>query len=150
MPTSSPDCPIQTAGLNVSPCCAQARDHIVYLVKFEGVEILAREVRPEHDCGWSLVSENQAVPTRIQATIWTADPLLRLDFTVYVDWAGRGLVREMKILTDGPQTGISITLLRRIPVDTIMRFAMREAARPVRMRPDVSERAFQLIDQTDD
>ena len=131
-------------------CCALFWGHIVDLVEFEGVEILAREVRPETDCGWTRTGDKVAVPTRILATVWTAEPLLRLDFTVNVDWAGRGLVRELKILTDSPQAGISITLLRRIPVDTLMRFVMGEATRPVRMRPDISERAFQLVGQSDD
>lgn len=114
------------------------------------MEILAREIRPAPDCGWTLTGDKIAAPTRILATVWTADPLLRLDFTVNVDWSGRGLVREMKILTDGPQTGISINLLRRIPVDTLMRFAMGEATRPVTMRLDLSPNAFQLVGETSD
>jgi hypothetical protein len=119
-------------------------DNYLDQVEYEGVEILAAEVHPGKDCGWTRVSEETAVPTRIVATLYTADPLLKLDLSVQVDWAGRGIVRELNVLTDGPQTGISISLLRRIPVDTLMRFAMAQASVPIRLRPDIQAGAFQL------
>lgn len=119
-------------------------DNYPDLVEYEGVEILAAEVRPGKDTGWTRVSEETAAPTRIEATLYTADPLLKLDLYIQVDWAGRGIVREMNVLTDGPQTSVSISLLRRIPVDTLMRYAMAQASVPVRLRPDIHPTAFQL------
>ena len=113
-------------------------------VEFEGVEILAAEVRPEKEAGWTRVSEETAVPTRIEATVYMASPLLRLDLKIWVDWAGRGLVHQMTVLTDSPQTGINITLLRRIPVDTLMRYAMAQSSVPIRLRPDIAPGGFQL------
>jgi hypothetical protein len=119
-------------------------DTYLYLVDYEGVEILGADVHRAKEAGWTRVSEETAVPTRIEATLYTADPLLKLAMLISVDWAGRGIVRQLTVLTDGPQTGISISLLRRIPVDTLMRYAMAQASVPAVLRPDISPHAFQV------
>jgi hypothetical protein len=138
------DGPHPVPGLDKARLLTAVPDNYPDLVEFEGVEILAAEVRREKDSGWTRVSEETAVPTLIKATLYTAEPLLKLDIRIQVDWAGRGTVRELTVLTDGPQTGVSISLLRRIPVDTLMRFAMTQASVPAKLRPDIGPGAFQV------
>lgn len=114
------------------------------------MQVLGRFVKPGPDCGWTRTGEETAVPTRIEAEVYLAEPLVKLRLHVTVDWAGRGLVRELTVVTDGPQTGVSINLLRRIPVEKVMRFVMSESTVPIVMRPDIGPRAFQVPGDTGD
>lgn len=108
------------------------------------VEITGRFVKPRDDSGWARTGEETAVPTRIEATVYLADPLVRVDMLVNVDWSARATVHQLTVVTDSPQTPVTTRMLRRIPIDYLLRFVLEESTVKARPRTDISPRAFQV------
>ncbi|MFK0217766.1 hypothetical protein ACIQWN_06165 [Streptomyces vinaceus] len=108
------------------------------------VEITGCLATPDSSAGWVRTADGSAVPTRMQAVLHLADPRIAVHLLVVVTPGGRALVKDIAITALGGDTSITTTLLRKVPVDFLLRAALESATVQTRDRPDIQRDAFQL------
>lgn len=113
------------------------------------IEIAGVHVSAEQQVGWVRTGDTTAVPTRFEAKVFLADPAVVVLLLVLVDSGGRPHVREFHVAARVPNPPITSTLMRRIPVDHLLKAAVDAASVTVKNRPDIHAGAFQLPSDPD-
>lgn len=113
------------------------------------LEVTGHFLHPVDDAGWARTGDNTAVPTKIQAQLFIADPPVRVDLYVHVDGSGRAHVRHFGVTSGDLGTPVTTRLLRRLPVDTLLREVLDRATVKATLRPDIAPRAFQVEGEPD-
>lgn len=109
-----------------------------------GAFVTPGEVTPGERAGWVRTGADTAVPTLIQAVLFLADPEVQVHMLIRVKPGGRAHVSELLLAPGDVTVPITTSMLRRIPVDALMRDALERATVKVKLRPDIHERAFQV------
>ncbi|MFD5508294.1 hypothetical protein ACFWIB_11020 [Streptomyces sp. NPDC127051] len=107
-------------------------------------------VQPDRTAGWVRTAGGSAVPTRMQALLHLDDPRVAVRLEIAVSPGGRALVRNIEVTPLGGSASITTTLLRKVPVDFLMRAALDWTTVQTRDRPDIEGDAFQLVGAPDD
>jgi len=82
---------------------------------------------PENDATWVRTGPGTALPSRLNARFVVADPAVDVTMRILVDGSGRPVVGSLTIDCK-PGVNVSITLMRRLPVDAMMREALNRSA----------------------
>lgn len=99
---------------------------------------------PDKHAGYVRTGAETAVPTRILASALIPEPAIEISMFIQVDGGGRARVRQFEVVAGDLNTAVTTSLLRRLPVDALVREALNSATRTVRPRPDVNPHAFQV------
>ncbi|TKA11730.1 hypothetical protein [Actinacidiphila oryziradicis] len=108
------------------------------------VKIAGAFVTPGERAAWVRTSDDTAVPSNIQALLHLDEPPVAVQMVITVDAGARAIIREFAVSPRERDVPISTSLLRRIPVDYLLRVALDRASVSVKRRPDIHEGAFQL------
>lgn len=109
------------------------------------VEVATCFVTPDRNAGWVRTGdENTAVPTRMRALLHLVEPRVEVHLVITVSPGGRALVRDFAVTPTDVNIPVTTSLLRRIPLDFLLRTALDRVAREAMGRPDIQRDAFQL------
>lgn len=89
---------------------------------------------PENDATWVRTGPGTALPSRLRARFVVTDPAIDVTMRILVDGSGRPGVGSIEI-NCSPGVSVSINLMKRVPVDAMMREAL---ARSTVKRPEPS------------
>lgn len=108
------------------------------------VRIAGAFVTPGERAGWVRTGATTAVPSQIVAQLHLVEPSVEVKMFIAVDAGARAEIREFAVSPRNKATAISNSLLRRIPIDYLMRAALERASVTVAERSDIQPGAFQL------
>ena len=108
------------------------------------VKIAACFVHPDKHAGWVRTGDETAVPTKFQAVLYLDEPPVEAHLVVVVRDGSSADVREVTLVQREQRTALSTSLLRRIPLDHLLRHALGKATLPIKPRADIHAGAFQL------
>ncbi|MFE9601971.1 hypothetical protein [Streptomyces hokutonensis] len=108
------------------------------------VKIAGAFVTPGDRAGWVRSSASTAVPSQIRALLHLEEPPVVVQMFITVDAGARALIREIAVSPQAVDVAITTSLLRRVPVDYLLRYALEKASVTAKGRPDIHEGAFQL------
>lgn len=128
----------------VLPCHEMRHYRCAVVDSPANLEVTAVYVQRDEQAGWVRTSDDTAVPTLFTAQLFIDDPAVQLNLFVQVDAAGRALVRRFEIVASDLETAVTTTMLRRFPVDALLREVLDRAAIKARPRSDFHRKAFQV------
>lgn len=108
------------------------------------IQIEGSFVSPGERSTWVRTGEDTAVPSKIGAQMHLLDPRVVVWMLITVDPGGRALVREFHISPRDLNASVTTTLLRKIPMDFLLRAALEKATVKGQNRPDIHPDAFQV------
>lgn len=98
---------------------------------------------PDQRAGWVRTGPETAVPTLFEVQLHLADPELTVFMKVKVGAGGKALVREFGVSPKDLQATVTTRMLRKIPVDRLLRLSLDAVSMQVVGRPDIHPNAFQ-------
>jgi hypothetical protein len=108
------------------------------------VQIAALYPSRGHRSGWARTGETTAVPTIVQAEIHLIDPPVVVFLVVVTTGDGRPRVREFHVTPSRSQDSVTTTMLRKLPIDQLVRATMERSTLAIEPRPDIHDGAFQV------
>jgi hypothetical protein len=116
----------------------------------EELEIGEIYVLPDLRAARVKTGPDTAVPSRFDAQIHLLEPSLTVAMKIVVDLGGRALVREFAVSPTDRGSTVTTRLLRKIPIERLMRAALKKVTVPATSRPDIHPNAFQVPGDSDD
>lgn len=105
---------------------------------------------PDKRSMWVRTGPDSAVPSKFDVQIHLAAPELTVFMTVVVGPGGRALVREFGISPKDLEATVTTRMLRKIPLDRLLRAALDSVSQQATGRPDVHPSAFQVPGDPED
>ncbi|MFJ9903949.1 hypothetical protein ACIRVK_13760 [Streptomyces sp. NPDC101152] len=112
--------------------------------KRDDLNVLAIWPVPLKDFTWVKTGPDTAVPSRFDVRIDLADPDLTIAMTITVGSGGRALVREFAVSPRDFSATVTTRMLRKIPLERLLRASLENVTRKAIARPDIHPDAFQM------
>jgi hypothetical protein len=112
--------------------------------KSDAPHVLAIWPVPLKDFVWVKTGPDTAVPSRFDVRIDLAEPDLTVAMTIKVGEGGRALVREFAISPRDFNATVTTRMLRKIPLERLLRASLESVTRKPTPRPDIHPNAFQM------
>lgn len=112
--------------------------------KPDDLNVLAIWPVPLKDFMWVKTGPDTAVPSRFAVRIDLADPDLTIAMTISVGKEGRVLVREFALSPRDFSATVTTRMLRKIPLERLLRASLERVAQKPNPRPDIHPNAFQV------